>query len=137
MGLIRVFVYGTLKPGECNFDLYCAGRVVQMQPAIAYGTLFDLPFGYPAMTGGDRPVYGYLLGFSDPAILIALDELEDFDPCRPADCNEYVRVKQAVFDLEGRSLGEAWVYLMQPELVERAGGVLLLQGKWTAIRELT
>lgn len=137
MERIRVFVYGTLQPGECNFDLYCAGRVVQMQPAISYGTLFDLPFGYPAMTVGNRPVYGYLLWFSDPAVLVALDELEDFDPCRPADRNEYVRVEQAVFDLEGRSLGDAWVYLMQPKLVERVGGIRLPQGKWTAIRELT
>jgi gamma-glutamylcyclotransferase (GGCT)/AIG2-like uncharacterized protein YtfP len=130
--LIRVFVYGTLKPGECNFEQYCADRVVATQAAIAYGALFDLHLGYPSMTAGDRPVYGYLLSFTDAVVLDAMDQLEDFDSRRPADRNEYNRVETEVFDLRGRSLGSAWVYLMSPELVKQAGGTLLLNGNWTS-----
>ena len=132
--LIRVFVYGTLKPGESNFKLYCADRVVATQAAIAYGALFDLHLGYPSMTAGDCPVCGYLLSFINAAVLEAMDELEDFDPRRPADRNEYNRVETEVFDLRGRSLGKAWVYLMSLELIRQAGGTMLPSGNWTSRR---
>ncbi|NET53980.1 MAG: gamma-glutamylcyclotransferase, partial [Merismopedia sp. SIO2A8] len=42
----KVFVYGTLKPGEVNYDQYCASKVVEEIRAIAFGELFDLPIGY-------------------------------------------------------------------------------------------
>ncbi len=130
--LIRIFVYGTLKPGESNFEQYCANRVIATQAAIAYGLLFDLHLGYPSMTEGDRPVYGYLLSFTDTTMLKAMDELEDFDPSRPADRNEYNRVQIEIFDLRGRSLGNAWVYLMSLDLVKQAGGTLLPNCNWTS-----
>ena len=130
--LLRIFVYGTLKPGESNFEQYCADRVVATQAAIAYGALFELHLGYPAMTAGDRPVYGYLLSFTDATMLEAMDELEDFEPSRPADRNEYNRVEIEVFDLSRRSLGQAWVYLMSLEQVKQAGGTLLASGNWTS-----
>ena len=62
---LRVFVYGTLKPDEANYQKYCAGKVLNTTSAIALGELFALPMGFPAMTLGDRPVYGYLLSFSE------------------------------------------------------------------------
>jgi len=68
-GLVRVFVYGTLKPGEANYKRYCANKVVDVKKAFAQGKLFALPMGYPAMTLGDSQVYGYLLSFSNPRIL--------------------------------------------------------------------
>ena len=132
MDLLRIFVYGTLKPGESNFEQYCADRVVATQAAIAYGALFDLHLGYPSMTAGDRPVYGYLLSFTDATMLEAMDELEDFEPSRPADRNEYNRVEIEVFDLSRRSLGKAWVYLMSLERVKQSGGTLLDGGNWTS-----
>lgn len=133
--LLRVFVYGTLKPGECNYDRYCAGRVVEVQAAIVYGQLFDLPLGYPAMTPGTLPVYGVLLSFVDPAILRELDDLEDYDPHRPTDANEYVRVQTQVFSLNGELLGSAWVYQMEQEQAKRLGGVFLPNGIWTGRRK--
>ncbi len=30
---LRVFVYGTLKPGEANYQKYCAGKVVEAKRA--------------------------------------------------------------------------------------------------------
>ena len=129
---VKVFVYGTLKPGESNYAAYCAGQVTEVQAAFTSGELFDLPFDFPAMTVGDRPVYGYLLSFADPSILDELDELEDYRPER-ADCqNEYIRQELEIFSLEGQSLGNAWVYLMSVERAIGMGGVLLPDGKWTA-----
>jgi gamma-glutamylcyclotransferase (GGCT)/AIG2-like uncharacterized protein YtfP len=127
---IRVFVYGTLKPGESNFDRYCAARVVEMQAAIVYGRLYDLPFGYPAMTAGTDCVYGYLLSFDDPKILLNLDELEDYQPDRSDDENEYIREKIETFSPERQPLGLAWVYRMTPEMAERLNGILLPHGQW-------
>jgi gamma-glutamylcyclotransferase (GGCT)/AIG2-like uncharacterized protein YtfP len=127
--LLKVFVYGTLKPGESNYAAY-ADQVVDMQEAIAYGELFDLPFDYPAMTGGDRPIYGYLLFLTDPTVLDDLDELEGYSPDHALADNEYIRDEIEVFSLEGKPLGCAWVYLMNLQQVTRWGGILIPSGKW-------
>ncbi|NET56546.1 MAG: gamma-glutamylcyclotransferase [Symploca sp. SIO2E6] len=127
---LRVFVYGTLKPGEVNYNLYCAGLVVEEKRAIAYGQLFALPLGYPAMIPGESPVQGFLLTFADPAMLSALDELEDYDPYRPAAENEYNRQQIEVYDLARETPIFAWAYLMTPEQVQRFQGVPILSGCW-------
>lgn len=130
----RVFVYGTLKPGECNYQRYCAGRICQQQQAIAYGQLFDLPLGYPAMTPGSLPVYGAVLEFDDPKLIRLLDELEDYDPSRPAAENEYERVMRPVFSLQGQALGQAWMYLMTPQQARHLGGQIIESGDWASKR---
>ncbi|MCX7594517.1 MAG: gamma-glutamylcyclotransferase [Fischerella sp.] len=132
-GLLRVFVYGTLKPGEVNYQRYCDRKVVNATKAFALGKLFDLPQGYPAMTPGDSRVYGYLLEFSVPEVLAELDELEDYYPTKPASENLYNRHKIEVYDLQGRSLGWAWVYLMTPARVKKLGGKLQAHGWWSRI----
>lgn len=129
--LLRVFVYGTLKPGEFYHDRYCAAKVVEAQTAFTYGQLFDLPLGYPAMTAGSYPVYGFVLSFADLTVLDELDELENYHPDRPADQNEYIRVKTETFSLDHQPLGSAWVYLMSLEQAKRSGGILLPSGNWT------
>ncbi|MCS6815597.1 MAG: gamma-glutamylcyclotransferase, partial [Cyanobacteria bacterium] len=90
-GMIRVFVYGTLKPGERYYPHYCADKVIAVRPAIAYGNLYALPMGYPAMTIGHRSVQGYVLTFADESIFNALDELEGYNASAPAADNEYDR----------------------------------------------
>jgi gamma-glutamylcyclotransferase (GGCT)/AIG2-like uncharacterized protein YtfP len=126
---VNIFVYGTLKPGEANFDRYCQ-NVLEIQAALAHGTLYDLPLGYPAMTPGNSPVYGFLLSFAHPQILLELDELEDYCPDRPMEENEYYRQRIQTFSLSHQSLGDAWAYLMEPEKAKRLGGVLLSKGQW-------
>jgi gamma-glutamylcyclotransferase (GGCT)/AIG2-like uncharacterized protein YtfP len=127
----HIFVYGTLKPGESNFDRYCQ-NAIQIQEAIVHGTLYDFPaLGYPAMTSGAFPIYGFLLSFPDPKILTALDELEDYAADRPPEQNEYYRQKIQTFSLSHQSLGKAWGYLMEPEKAKRLGGVLLSEGRWS------
>jgi len=131
---LKVFVYGTLKPGECNYQRYCTGFVVAAEPAVARGQLFALPVGYPAMTPGDGLVHGVLLSFASPAILRNLDELEDYDPHRPTSQNEYDRQQIEVFNPALQSLGLVWAYLMTPEKVRRIGGVPIPAGVWSAGR---
>ncbi|MDB9315329.1 gamma-glutamylcyclotransferase [Spirulina sp. CS-785/01] len=74
--VLSVFVYGTLKPGERNYPRYCAGKVVQQQPAFTWGTLYHLSLGYPGMTEGEEKVQGTLLTFSDERVLADLDSLQ-------------------------------------------------------------
>ncbi len=121
--MINIFVYGTLKPNYTNYDRYCAAKVIDSQQVIAQGKLFNLPMGYPAMTVGNGKVQGYLLTFADDHILEDLDELEDYRSDRPSYENLYDRRQIEVFDLEQKSLGLAWAYLMNLEQVVQFGGV--------------
>lgn len=127
----NVFVYGTLKPGECNYTRYCEGRVVHQFDAMVYGDLYHLPVGYPAVTVGDRPVYGVVLCLDDLSTLHALDGLEDYDPARSPDQNEYNRNRIDVFDAQGISQGKAWIYLMDIQKVNQFGGIHLPNGIWS------
>lgn len=128
---IRVFVYGTLKPGERFHQSYCGDLLVGAQPAIARGQLFHLSSrGYPAMTVGDRPVRGFVLSFTEPRILSKLDRLEDYDPSSSPELNHYNRQEIEVFDADGDSLGTAWAYFMNSEKVRALGGVYLANGWW-------
>ncbi len=128
--MLKVFVYGTLKPGESNYQSYCAGKVVAVKRALAFGQLFSLPFGYPAMIPGNSPVQGFLLSFSNSEILTQLDWLEDYDPQRPLMDNEYYRQQIEIFDMRFQPLGTAWAYLMTPEQICSYAGVLLPDGLW-------
>ncbi len=129
--MVKVFVYGTLKPGEANYQHYCAGKVVEVKKAIAFGQIFSLPVGYPAMTLGNSLVRGFLLSFSDSEILHQLDWLEDYDPQRPISENEYHRHQIQVYDTALNSLGKAWAYFMTLEKVCAFGGTPLPDGWWS------
>ena len=129
--LVNVFVYGTLKPGESNYQRFCAGKVLEAKRAIAFGQLFALPFGYPAMTVGKDPVQGFLLSFSDETVLSNLDWLEDYNIYRPAIENEYNRQQIETYNSTFAFVGTAWVYLMTLEQVHSYSSVLLPDGWWS------
>lgn len=77
--LLKVFVYGTLKPGERNYLFYCT-QALEVIEAIAYGKLYDLPMGYPAaIFPASDLVRGCVLTFCDTTVLQTLDELENYD----------------------------------------------------------
>lgn len=131
-GEVRVFVYGTLKPGEANYQKYCAGKVKAAQRAFAIGKLFNLPMGYPAMMLGEGQVQGYLLSFTNSGAFRELDNLEDYRPSRQISENLYNRQYIEIFDLQGLSLSWAWAYFMIPERVFQLGGVPQSDGWWSA-----
>lgn len=126
-----VFVYGTLKPGEKNYPTYCENYVFQVRPAIVKGILYDLPIGYPAITWGEGWVQGVLLNFHQNQILAKLDDLEDYNPERPSEYNEYQRCWIEVFSLEYNFLGYAWAYFMAIDRIHALQGKPILAGLWT------
>jgi len=128
--MLRVFVYGTLKPGQSNHRAYCGDRTIAVQTAKVRGQLFDLPMGYPGMVSGKDWVKGYLLSFTDEAVLTDLDRLEDYSSDRPSHENEYQREWVEVFDENEQLQGFAWAYFMSLEKVEQSGGMLIGDGEW-------
>lgn len=130
LSLLKVFVYGTLKPGEFNYQRYCSGKVINANRAIAQGQLFNLPAGYPAMVLGEGWVHGFVLSFGDPNVLRELDAYEDYQVGRSPDQNLYERYRIETCASTGQPLGSAWAYLMSLEKTYRLGGRLLPDGYW-------
>ncbi|ACK64435.1 AIG2 family protein [Rippkaea orientalis PCC 8801] len=128
---MRVFVYGTLKPGERNYPIYCQNKVIEEIRVYTYGELYHLNLGYPGMTIGTRQVHGYLLVFADESVLEPLDRLEDYHPLRSPQDNQYLREVLTVYSLTGELLGETWGYRMTLEKVQQFGGQLVASGWWT------
>ncbi|GAA6623421.1 hypothetical protein NUACC26_092460 [Scytonema sp. NUACC26] len=85
------------------------------------------------MALGNSSVRGYLLAFADSQVLTDLDELEDYHPIRAESDNLYNRQQIEVHDLQGHSLGWAWVYLMKEELATQLGGIFLPDGWWSEL----
>lgn len=131
----KIFVYGTLKPGEINYPYFCADQVIESTRVWTKGRLYDLSVGYPAMTPGTGRVDGFLLVLATP--LEILDELEDYHPGKPPQDNEYYRQKTFVYRLGGEPVGEAWGYFMTDEKIQQLGGVWLPGGWWTGRKTVT
>ncbi|MEB3217962.1 MAG: gamma-glutamylcyclotransferase [Nostocales cyanobacterium 94392] len=130
-GLLRVFVYGTLKPGEAYYEFYCSKKIIDATKAYVFGELYALPQGYPAITQGNNFVYGYLLSFANNEVLNNLDQLEDYHPQKPMSENLYNRKEVEVFDLENNSLGLAWVYFMSFDQICQLKATPQTDGWWS------
>ncbi|MER5431912.1 gamma-glutamylcyclotransferase family protein [Streptomyces sp. NPDC002588] len=133
------FVYGTLRPGEANHDLFLRGRTLREEPARLRGAvLYDGP-GYPYAVEepeGGGTVAGDLvtaLPGEYARLLAELDRLEEYTPGDPR--NLYERVVREVTVGDGGS-SRAWVYVAAPVVAARlrAGGKLVDGGDWLAHR---
>ncbi|MGW2489216.1 gamma-glutamylcyclotransferase family protein [Streptomyces sp. NPDC001606] len=127
------FVYGTLRPGEPNHDLFLRGRTAAEGPARLPDTaLYDGP-GYPYAV--DHPgtfVHGALVTARPEAydaLLAALDRLEEYTPGDPR--NLYERVTRDALRPDGTPV-RAWVYLAAPPVAARlrAEGRRIDSGDW-------
>ncbi|MGW7256264.1 gamma-glutamylcyclotransferase family protein [Streptomyces sp. NPDC054834] len=127
------FVYGTLRPGEGNHDLYLRGSTRSEEPGRLTGAvLYDGP-GYPYVVeqpGGE--VRGDLvtaLPEEYGRLLRELDRLEEYAPGDPR--NLYERVGRNVVRADG-STARAWVYIAAPHVAARlrARGRLIAGGDW-------
>ncbi|MFI0542529.1 gamma-glutamylcyclotransferase family protein [Streptomyces sp. WSLK1-3] len=131
------FVYGTLRPGEVNHDLFLRGRIRSEAPGRLTGALlYDGP-GYPYVVEepGGGPVFGELLTAGSEEydeLLAALDELEEYTPGDPR--NLYERVAREVVRVADGTAVRAWVYLAAPSVAVRlrARGKLIESGDWLA-----
>ncbi|MEU9477786.1 gamma-glutamylcyclotransferase family protein [Streptomyces sp. NPDC048191] len=132
------FVYGTLRPGEVNHDLFLRGRTAAEEPARLPGAaLYDGP-GYPYAV--ERPggeIRGELVTARPEAydeLLAALDRLEEYAPGDPR--NLYERVaRNAVRTTDGTPV-RAWVYLAAPRVAAglRSTATPIEGGDWAARR---
>jgi gamma-glutamylcyclotransferase (GGCT)/AIG2-like uncharacterized protein YtfP len=127
----HVFVYGTLKPGEANFDRYCRNKVIASHRAYINGDLYHLPAcGYPGATHGTNKVQGFVLSFNDSAILIDLDKLEDYDPQRQPAENDYTRELVTTYTPDRILQISAWAYFMTPQQIHQLNGIPIPDGWW-------
>ncbi|WP_326668637.1 gamma-glutamylcyclotransferase family protein [Streptomyces canus] len=133
------FVYGTLRPGEANHDLFLRGRIRSEEPGRLTGVLlYDGP-GYPyaVEVPGGGPVYGELVTAGPEQydeLLAALDELEEYAPGDPR--NLYERVAREVTRTADGTAVHAWVYVAAPSVTARlrARGKLIESGDWLSRR---
>ncbi|MFG2726547.1 gamma-glutamylcyclotransferase family protein [Streptomyces canus] len=133
------FVYGTLRPGEANHDLFLRGRIRAEEPGRLTGALlYDGP-GYPYAVeepdGG--PVFGELVTARPEEydeLLAALDELEEYAPGDPR--NLYERVAREVTRTADGTAVRAWVYVAAPSVTVRlrTRGKLIESGDWLSRR---
>ncbi|MGW0187758.1 gamma-glutamylcyclotransferase family protein [Streptomyces sp. NPDC003362] len=134
------FVYGTLRPGEPNHDLFLRGRTRAEEPGRLTGAvLYDGP-GYPYAVEepGGPEVRGELVTARPETydeLLGALDRLEECEtPGDPR--NLYERVARDVVRTADGSAVRAWVYLAAPPVAARlrAGGRRIGSGDWLTRR---
>ncbi|GAB2985325.1 gamma-glutamylcyclotransferase [Streptomyces pseudoechinosporeus] len=133
MSRLPFFVYGTLRPGEPNHDLFLLGRTVsEVSGRLPGAVLYEGP-GYPyAVEEAGGVVCGELitpLPERYGQLLLALDRLEDYAPGDPG--NLYERVARDVALGDGTSV-QAWVYVAAPAVAARlrARGKLIEGGDW-------
>ncbi len=138
-----LFVYGTLQPGYEPYELLCAPYGVRSETAIAPGSLYHLPLGYPAMVLDDGGwVHGHLLRFDHLGGLAGLDDYESHDekpfyaryPGLEMALMEYTRSQIQIYDPQEKPLGTAWVYGMTQSQVVALEGILLPGGDWAKMK---
>lgn len=129
---VKVFVYGTLMPGECNHLIYCQSQIEPPAAGYVLGKIYHLQrCGYPGVCPGKDKVWGYCLTFPKDFSLADLDDLEDYQLGRDSRLNVYERFLETVFDSQGKIVGEAWLYRMIPAKIQEYGGIYLPTGRWS------
>ncbi|MFJ5560273.1 gamma-glutamylcyclotransferase family protein [Streptomyces sp. NPDC093250] len=136
--ILPFFVYGTLRPGERNHDLFLRGRTLSEEPGRLPGaTLYEGP-GYPyAVEEPGGTVSGELvtaLPEAYPGLLAELDRLEGYVPGGPRNLYERV-VREVLREADGTAV-RAWVYVAAPAVAAelRARGKPVEGGAWRGVR---
>ncbi|MFI7019837.1 gamma-glutamylcyclotransferase family protein [Streptomyces sp. NPDC050164] len=131
------FVYGTLRPGEVNHDLFLRGRTRSEAPGRLSGAVLYEGPGYPYAVEepGGGVVRGELVTAHPHAyaeLLAELDRLEDYAPGNPRSLYERVE-RKVVRDTDGAAV-RAWVYVAAPAVAARlrTRGRPIAGGEWRA-----
>ncbi|MFJ6831676.1 gamma-glutamylcyclotransferase family protein [Streptomyces sp. NPDC091209] len=128
------FVYGTLRPGEHNHDLFLRGRTRSEEPGRMSGLVLYAGPGYPyAVEEPGGVVSGELVTARTEEyeeLLAALDALEEYTPGDPRSL--YERVARDAVRADGITAVRAWVYVAAPEVAARlrTDGKLIENGDW-------
>ncbi|MGW2635662.1 gamma-glutamylcyclotransferase family protein [Streptomyces sp. NPDC001348] len=134
MPTLPFFVYGTLRPGEANHDVFLRGRTRSEEPARLPSAVLYAGPGYPyAVEEPGETVHGELvtaLPEEYAELLAALDRLEEYAPGNGQ--NLYERVERRVVrETDGTSVC-AWVYVAAPTVAARLRerGTRIEGGDW-------
>jgi gamma-glutamylcyclotransferase (GGCT)/AIG2-like uncharacterized protein YtfP len=118
---IPVFVYGTLRNSEGNYQYILQGRTVAEEPAVLDGAAMYSNGGFPyVVSADDGQVVGELMHLDPQARPETMQRLDQLEGYRGADeFNHYERNLVQVKDSEG-SMVTAWAYLAEGSVAERA-----------------
>jgi gamma-glutamylcyclotransferase (GGCT)/AIG2-like uncharacterized protein YtfP len=130
-------VYGTLRPGEPNWDRLLAGRADQVVTGHLAGVVLLDCGHFPAAL--ERPGAGGAFGdvvwirpAAWSAVLVALDHLEGYDPADPN--RLYDRVVRSVETAHGPV--DCWVYLAGRSLADSEKPVVTAEDWLTHCRDV-
>jgi gamma-glutamylcyclotransferase (GGCT)/AIG2-like uncharacterized protein YtfP len=138
---LPIFVYGTLRPDQENYDRFVRGKTAREVAAMLPDHAMFVLDRYPCITEdtGAGDVIGdvlYLLPELFPEALAALDQLEGYMPGNAS--SPYLRVRRGVRTGEGDG-GEpprtslAWAYVAgEPALLRRPACDPVPGGDWLA-----
>lgn len=106
----KIFVYGSLRTGMYNYDIYLKDRIVQSELAYVLGSLYTIHnASYPALLKGTDFIAGEIMEIEDAAILKQLDDLEGWMGEGNIH-NEYHKVLTKIYDDKGVQIDELPVY---------------------------
>lgn len=118
---INVFVYGSLREGFFNYDLYLKGNVISIKPAEISGfELYHMPYkGYPAILPGKTTVIGEVVELKDyDSTLKALDKMEGFLGENNPN-NEYTRILVKVKLTDEERFEDCYCYFYNKDIDEK------------------
>ena len=118
---MELFVYGSLRMGLYNYELYLKGKSQFLGYGYVIGELYSLKErSYPALLPGNSRILGELYEM-DEAAARAVDALEEYVPGSSE--NEYEKINTQILDEQGRQLDILPVYWYH---VEKPGNRELL-----------
>lgn len=124
----HVFVYGTLKRGECNESVWPC-QPLRIETAWTLGALFASN-AYPALMEGNDRVEGEVWSFGihdRPTVIDALDRLEGTTSNAPDDLY-HRRIVEVTLD-EGQSLRASTYFYNRDPIADGFTRVLLIDGR--------
>lgn len=130
----NIFVYGSLREGFFNYDIYLKGKIKSIRPAKITGfDLYHMPYkGYPAVFPGNNTVVGEVVEIENyDSTLKSMDEMEGFlGEGNPN--NEYSRKLVKVKLTNDESYEDCYSYLynkdIDPKFKEEA--ICIENGDW-------
>ena len=121
---MKIFVYGTLREGQYNYDKYLKGCVIEKEEAYVKGSLHTIQgVVYPALVDGEDMILGEILTLNDQVCMQDVDDMEGYhgDGCID---NEYDKVDCMIYDKNAQPLMKLPVYkynLRNPKQVALLG----------------
>lgn len=136
---LNVFVYGTLRPGDCNYGIFISDYAHSYVDAKADGHALYPGAGYPYMLAEDgSTTRGTLVTFTNPdefvSVIVGLDYLEGFHGPGSAR-NHYDRKIIDVVTEDGTTVSNVYTYIASRHTSKRVREVLtpVAHGDWLRV----